>query len=176
MLPMAVFAGRKTWIAVLGVLVVGMLMFYLLLSEYVDILVSGYLTAGYESSGAAIRVAMNALPAAIFLLFRRRFRLSSSEESFWFWMSWGALVFIVLLIISPSSTAVDRLALYWIPIQIFVWSRLPQAMGYYVGTQRQWTIIISLYAIIIQYVWLFHADHSFAWLPYKFYPWEWIWS
>ena len=176
MLPIAVFSGRKNWVALLGVLLVGAMMFMFLLAEYVDILVAGYITDEYASSGAAVRVAMNALPAAIFLMFRNRFDLTPSQRSFWEWMSVGALTFILLLAVSPSSTAVDRLALYWIPLQLFVWSRLPQAMGQHAGTRRQWVAVVIVYAFAVQFVWLFYADHSYAWLPYKFYPWIWLWS
>jgi hypothetical protein len=176
LLPLAVFSGRKNWGAVLGVLVIAGLMFALLLAEHVDFLVAGYLTAQYESSGAQIRIAMNALPAAIFLVFRNRFSLNPAQKSFWTWMSLGALAFILLLAVSPSSAAVDRVALYWIPLQLFVWSRLPQAMGQRAGTQRQWLAVVLAYAFAVQFVWLFYAEHSYAWLPYKFYPWEWLWS
>ena len=176
LLPLAVFSGRKNWGAVLGVLLIAGLMFALLLAEHVDFLVAGYLTAQYESSGAAIRIAMNALPAAVFLLLRKRFCLTAPQQSFWTWMSLGALVFILLLAVSPSSTAVDRVALYWIPLQLFVWSRLPQAMGQRAGTQLQWFAVVLAYTFAVQFVWLFYADHSYAWLPYQFYPWVWLWS
>jgi hypothetical protein len=104
------------------------------------------------------------------------FKVTKSQEAFWTWISLAALTFIVLLATSPSSTAVDRVALYWIPLQLFVWSRLPQAMGRQVGTQRQWLAVVLAYSVAVQYVWLFHADHSWAWIPYKFYPWEWLWG
>jgi hypothetical protein len=81
----------------------------------------------------------------------------------------------VLLILSPSSTAVDRVALYWIPLQLFVWSRVPQAMGKKSDTQRQWLFLVLGYACAVHFVWLFFADHRKSWLPYKFYPWEWLW-
>jgi hypothetical protein len=176
LLPLAVFSGRKSWGALLGVLLVGALMFMLLLAEYIDNLIAGYITDEYASSGAGIRVAMNALPAALFLMLRDRFDLTPPQKSFWVWMSWGALAFILLLAVSPSSTAVDRIALYWIPLQLFVWSRLPQAMGDRAGTQRQWVAVVLVYALAVQFVWLFYADHSYAWLPYQFYPWLWLWS
>jgi hypothetical protein len=176
MLPVAVFSGRKNWVALLGVLLVGVMMFMLLLAEHVDNLVSGYITDEYASSGAGIRVAMNAVPAALFLIFRDRFNLTKSQKSFWIWMSIGALIFILLLVVSPSSTAVDRVALYWIPLQLFVFSRLPQAMGKIARTQRQWVVAVVLYAFTVQFVWLFYADHSYAWIPYQFYPWIWLWS
>ena len=176
LMPLAVFSRRGNWVALLGVLMLGALMFVLLLAEHVDRLVAGYITDDYESSGAGIRVAMNALPAALFLMFRNRFDLTSAQRSFWIWMSLGALALIVLLEVSPSSTAVDRVALYWIPLQLFVWSRLPQAMGQRAGTQRQWISLVLAYAFAVQFVWLFYADNSASWLPYQFYPWVWLWS
>ena len=175
LLPLAVFSGRKNWGALLGVLLGGALMFILLLAEYVDSLVSGYINDEYASSGAGIRVAMNAIPAVFFLTFRDRFDLTPPQKTFWVWMSLGALTFIPLLVFSPSSTAVDRVALYWIPLQLFVWSRLPQAMGQRPSTQRQWVAVVLVYNFAVQFIWLFFADHSWAWLPYKFYPWEWLW-
>ena len=176
LMPLAIFAGRKNWGAVLGVLVFSVLMFVLLLAEHVDFLLAGYVTAQYESSGAAIRVAMNALSAVIFLVLRNRMELTDAQRSFWVWMSLGALGFVVLLMVSPSSTAVDRVALYWIPLQLFVWSRVPQAMGQQAGTQRQWVAVVLAYAFSVQFIWLFYAKHSYLWLPYQFYPWLWLWS
>ena len=40
-----------------------------------------------------------------------------------------ALVFVGLLYVSPSSTAVDRMAFYVIPIQMLVIGRLPFALA-----------------------------------------------
>ena len=176
LLPLAVFSGRKSWGALLGVLLVGALMFFLLLAEHVDSFIAGYITDEYASSGAGIRVAMNALPAALFLMLQNRFDLTPSQKSFWVWMSLGALAFILLLAVSPSSTAVDRVALYWIPLQLYVWSRVPQAMGQRTGTRRQWLALVLAYSFAVQFVWLIFADHSYAWLPYQFYPWVWLWS
>jgi hypothetical protein len=176
LLPLAVFSGRKKWGSLLGVFLVGVLMFMLLIAELADFLLAGYINAEYASSGAGIRVAMNALPAALFLIFRNRFDLTPSQKSFWVWMSLCALSFIPLLAVSPSSTAVDRVALYWIPLQLFVWSRLPQAMGQRAGTQRQWLAVVLVYSFAVQFVWLFYAEHSVLWLPYQFYPWVWLWS
>jgi hypothetical protein len=176
LVPLALFAGRKSWVAVLGVLAAGLLMVALLLLDHIEKLVAGYVTDQYASSGAHIRVAMNALPATIFIVFRKRFGLTDAQQSFWTWMSLGALAFIPLLAISPSSTAVDRVALYWIPLQLFVWPRLPQALGQSVSTQRQWLTIVLFYTLAVQFVWLFFADNSWAWIPYRFYPVEWLWS
>lgn len=176
LIPMAIFAGRKNWVALAGVLLTAVLLFFLLLSEYVDNLVAGYITDQYSSSGAAIRIAMNAVPAVVFLVFRQRFDLLDAQRKFWTWMSFGGLAFIGLLAVSPSSTAVDRVALYWIPLQLYVWSRWPAAMARTHNAQLPWVVGVLLYSLAVQFVWLFYADHSHLWVPYQFYPWVWIWQ
>ena len=175
LIPMAIFAGRKNWVALVGVLLTAVLMFFLLLAEYIDYMVAGYITAEYASSGAAIRIAMNALPAAVFLVYRDRFDLTAKQRTFWTWMSFGGIAFIGLLAISPSSTAVDRAALYWIPLQLYVWSRLPAAMASSHNAQLPWLLGVLFYSFAVQFVWLFYADHRSGWIPYQFYPWVWLW-
>jgi len=173
LIPLAIFSGSRRKLSVLfGVAVIGPLIFVLFLQESVDRLISGYVSDGMESSGAFIRVMMNVLPAGVFFLWRQRFVLSKAAQGFWIWMSFGALLFLPALALSPSSTAVDRVALYWIPIQIFVWSRLPQAIS--LGPRSELLIRRSViaYSLAVLLVWLLFGDHSFAWLPYKFHPWE----
>ena len=86
---------------------------------------SGYIETGYSSSGAAVRIAMNALPAFLYFVFRSRLKLDDDERRFLDVLALIALAFVGLLYVSPSSTAVDRMALYIIPIQLLVLGRLP---------------------------------------------------
>jgi hypothetical protein len=170
-------AGTRRWVLTLLLLGVTLaLLFGLLLQEAVDNLRVGYIDAKYESSGAAIRVAMNALPAALFLLFRRRFQLQPAQRTFWTWVAVGAIAFVAILYISPSSTAVDRVALYWIPLQLFVWSRVPDAMGHHGRANAAWVCAVVGYSAAVHFVWLFFATHAHLWLPYNFYPWVWLWQ
>lgn len=171
LMPLAILAGtkRRIWTA-FWVGLSSLLFYVLLLQESVEVLKINYLEAEYQSQGAAIRVAMNAVPAVLFLWFRRRFVMPQEERTFWIWMSLVALVFVVLLEISPSSTAVDRVALYWIPLQLFVLSRLPDAIGKPNGLNSLLVKGVVAYSAAVLFVWLFFADHAFAWLPYQFYP------
>ena len=172
---MAIFAGSKNPVSnALGILIVAALLFVSLLQESVDGLVAGYIEAEYDSSGAAIRVAMNALPAMLFLMFRKRMGLPQEAQSFWTWMSLGALGFVLLLIVSPSSTAVDRVALYWIPLQLYVWNRIPDVIGRFGERNPVWVGMVVTLSTAVLFVWLFFATHAFAWLPYQFYPLEWL--
>jgi hypothetical protein len=131
-----------------------------------DYYVQGYLEAEYESQGALIRVALCALPAVAFLLNRRRFQLIPDVQRIWTLLSLMAVAAAIGLFTVASSTAVDRLALYLIPLQLFVGSRVPDArlLGIPPGTWNQLLIAFS-FAVLI--VWLFFAGHSYAWLPYR---------
>jgi len=173
LIPLAFFASaRARWVSAIVIVVVGALAFVLFLQESVDRLFGGYVRDAMESSGALVRVMMNAFPAALFLLFRGKFAMSKSDKDFWTWMSFGALLFIPVLVISPSSTAVDRVALYWIPVQIFVLSRLPTALARGPRSETMIRIAIVTYSLSVLLVWLLAGVHAYNWLPYRFYPFE----
>lgn len=176
LMPLAVLANthRRAW-TVLWVGVSSAVFYVALLQASVEALTASYIGAEYQSQGAALRIAMNAFPATVFLLFRRRFAMPDADRVFWTWMSLGALGFIGLLAVSPSSTAVDRMALYWIPLQLFVLSRLPNALGKPQGLNPLLVWAVVAYSAAVLFVWLVFATHSYAWLPYQFYPWVALW-
>jgi hypothetical protein len=176
LIPLALLAGSRyrIWTA-LCVVLTTLLFYVLLLHESVGTLTSTYIEAQYDSSGAAVRVAMNAAPAVLFLSLRRRFAMPQANRAFWTWMSWGALTFVGLLAVSPSSTAVDRVAVYWIPVQLFVLSRLPDALGLRNGHINLWVCAVVGYSAAVLFVWLFFAVHAHGWVPYQFYPWVALW-
>jgi hypothetical protein len=155
------------WIGALS-----LLMYALFVDAHADALIRNYIQRQYDSQGAAVRVAMNAVPAAIFLAFRRRLAADDQARRLWAWMSSLALLGIPLLLVSPSSTAVDRMALYLIPVQIFVFSRLPDLAGRNRHLGNALTVAVVGFCAAVQAVWLNFASHSYAWLPYRFYPLE----
>jgi hypothetical protein len=168
LIPIAILAKTKgrIWTAV-WVGAVGVLLYYFLLAESVDKLMTNYVEAEYQSQGAAIRVAMNALPAAAFLMYRKHFKLDGAQLNLWTYISFIALGFVALLYLSPSSTAVDRVALYLIPIQIFVLSRLPSAMQARYKAGQIVRIGVIGYSALVLFVWLNYAAHAKYWLPYQ---------
>jgi hypothetical protein len=175
--PLAVLAStRKRLLTVFWVGVSTVFLYGLLLQEHVDSLISGYIVDKYDSSGSGVRIAMNALPGALFLALRERFVLTPEKKSFLTYLALSSIAFIPLLLISPSSTAVDRVALYWIPLQLTVWARVPDVLGRTTGALGLWTWSVVVYSAAVYFVWLFFADYSVYWLPYKFYPWIWLWQ
>ena len=131
-----------------------------------DYYVQGYLETEYQSQGALIRVALCALPAVAFLLNRRRFQLIPDVQRIWTLLSLMAVAAAIGLFTVASSTAVDRLALYLIPLQLFVGIRVPDArlFGIPPGT---WNQLLIAFSFAVMIVWLLFAGHSYAWLPYR---------
>ena len=172
LVPLAALSSPRTrlWTG-LWVGIAAVALYWALLADSVDHLVYGYVEKARESDGAAIRIAMNAFPAALLLAFRSRFKWEPAERNLWSLMSLAALCAIPALLLSPSSTAVDRVALYLIPVQLFVFSRLPDVLGRH-GQKRYWVVATVLLYGVVQLVWLTLGSHAAYWVPYRFYPLE----
>ncbi|MBJ6978099.1 EpsG family protein [Luteimonas sp. MC1895] len=171
LLPIAALAAsRNRWLTGALVLATTLLMYFLLLADSAENLWTNYVAADMQSSGGAIRVAMNALPAALLLLFRRRLVPDPEERKLWLWMAVFALLCVPL--VGLASTAVDRVALYLIPLQLFVFARLPRLAK---TTKTRTPLVLGIigYYVAVQFVWLNFATHSQYWLPYQFMP---LWS
>jgi hypothetical protein len=169
---LALITRKKQNVLITSVFVfgLGIGLFFLFLLDSIDLLQANYLEYQLESDGAIVRVALNALPAAIFLFFRKRFQITPNQSRLWTAISILALFFIWILWASPSSTAVDRMALYLIPLQLFVWSHFPDALGMPGKRNLSYVIIVLFIYAFVLFVWLNFATHSQSWVPYKFYP------
>jgi hypothetical protein len=173
LIPIAVLAStrNRVWTAV-WVGVAAFAAYLVLLADEVDALYTNYVLAEYQSQGALIRLLMNAVPAMLFLVWRRRFRFSQEEYKLWYWISALSLLMLVVLAVSPSSTAVDRVALYFLPLQLVIFSRLPEALGGWGKNNQALVMLVIFYYGLVQFVWLNYSTHAFAWLPYKFAPFQ----
>lgn len=126
----------------------------------------GYDQQVLQSQGAAIRVVMCAIPALIFLLFPRRFSLPKNVRSIWKAISFVAIACLAALFLLKSSTVVDRIALYCIPLQMFVGARI-SSLNIVDVDKKTITISVLLAALSVQFIWLNFAANSGSWLPYK---------
>ena len=142
--------------------------FYSANSSQLDSFVQGYYGdySDYTAQGAIIRISLTTVFSVIFLLFNKSFRLSDRENEIWFGMASFALLSFVFLIYGYLPTLVDRLALYLLPIQLFVVSRLPGSNLFGI-TANTWRTLLVFFAFLFLYVWLNFANNSAAWLPYN---------
>jgi len=132
----------------------------------IDYYVQGYIEAQYQSQGALIRVLLCLLPALVFLFNRRRFQLPADIQRIWTFMSLLAVAAAIGLFTIASSTAVDRLALYLIPLQIFVGSRIPDTRIFGIAP-ASWNQLLIAFSLAVLLGWLLFAGHSQYWLPYR---------
>jgi hypothetical protein len=173
LLPMAALAVtvNRYWIA-FWVGVVSIMAYVLLLGEAIETVISTYVDAEYQSEGAFVRLAMNALPALILLIWHRRFRFPAGQLKLWIWFAIFSLLLFAALWVTPATALLDRVALYMLPLQLVVFSYFPDAFG---RTRLDRTVLllgVVLYYSAVQFVWLNMATHASAWLPYRFYPLE----
>ena len=162
-IPLVIFAGdRGKFYKILAGFILIYGLYVSLLADEVDSLVRNYIDARYNSQGALIRVMLVVIPAALFFLFRKRLQFDKVQESLWRLNSLAAFAMLLALFVIPSSTVIDRVALYIFPLQLAVMSRLPVAFPNPVTT-----IAVVAYSLAIQLGWLLLAVHASSWIPYS---------
>ena len=168
MIPIAALSISKN--RVLGILIIclgsflGFMIF--LIDLYADIL-RNYTDEYMESSGASIRLAMNALAGVLFLLYKGKYRIGLNEKKLWTVISFVSIGMLIAFFVSNISTALDRIALYFIPLQLISFAYLPDAIG---RSDRLNQVIVAgilIYYAAVMFVWLNFGTHSGYWLPYK---------
>jgi len=169
LMPLGVLAGsRYSWGTLFWVALGSLLAYALFILERQEVLLAGYLGSGMQSEGAWPRVMMNALAGMLFLTVRRYLAIPATEERVWLWISILTLLFVPALVLSPSSTAVDRIALFFMPIQLYSFSYLPSVMK-----RRSRNLAVSLVVLsyaLVQLVWFSLTAYYDSWIPYRFYP------
>jgi hypothetical protein len=165
-LPVVALVGRK-WFSGLSVIVLGAwLCVYFYIETFGDYF-KDYIDADYRSSGATIRIVLIAIPAIIFLILRNQFSMPPSTKRLWTAMAFVSIGLIFAVIFLPSSTAIDRVSLYLIPIQIVVFSRVPDAFGRNEIAKQILVFLVVAYSGAIMFGWLEYADNSLSWVPYR---------
>lgn len=169
LLPLAAVSAtrNRVWTMVWVGAAAGAL-YLLFLAEQVDTLWQTYVESEYAfaSAGGPIRVAMNFLPAVVFIALRRRFEMDAEQSKLWFWVA--VLSIVCLPLVFQAPTAVDRVALYFMPIQLVVWSHF--ASLFHPSQRHLIRIGVLLVYGLVLFVWLNYAHNAIGWLPYQFWP------
>lgn len=164
MIPLGIFLQNSTRIfRIFAVGAVAYGLWDLLLVDHQQHLWKSYVDQEMQSQGAMIRVFMNLVPSLLLLIYWRKWKAYFPNFWFWFWIAIGSVLSMVL--VSYAPTAIDRLSLYFIPIQLVVYSRLP----FLVKKSLSNLIVLGIlfgYAVVL-FVWLNYATHSRYWIPYQ---------
>jgi hypothetical protein len=168
MIPLAALTISKNRYLNVALVSVGTYLGYtVLLADSASQLVQTYTDENIQSSGAFIRLAMNALPAVLLLLYHRKFIIMPSEKKLWTVISLISIGMFITFFPTNLTTALDRMALYFIPLQLVAFAYLPDAIGRPGGQNQHIVAGILIYYAAVMFVWLNFASHSYAWIPYQ---------
>ena len=123
-----------------------------------------YIQRGLESEGLYARLILNLILIFFLFIFKKKWKKNYDDYHIWYWFS---LITIISIFFNPiSSTLIDRIIIYFIPLQLAVYSRLPFLVKNIIQPTYTKLAIITFYGAI-QFIWLNFSNHSGAWLPYK---------
>lgn len=117
-----------------------------------------------ESSGAVYHVILLAVPAAIYFLIRKRWIEVNGRNPLMEHLAAASIAALPALII--SSTAVDRLSLYFWPSAMYVAAGLP-ALQRHAEARAAMRVCIVVAALGLALFWLTYANSSTAYVPYR---------
>ena len=165
MVAFGIFSKRRGWmLKLIGIAAAGAGVWSAFVSSGADALWVNYVDAQMQSGGAMIRVLLNAIPAVLLLMFRKEWKKHFDDYTLWFMIALASLAAVGL--VSFASTAVDRMVLYFLPLQVIVFSRLPFLARNKVSPKVTTFLIILFYFIVLS-VWLNFGAFSKYWLPYR---------
>lgn len=165
--------SRNRLLSVALALVATVIAYVFIVAPEVDTYIDRYSGAeqgAIESSGTLVRIAMNAMPAFIYLLNSGRFPVRDDLRLIWRNLSILALISLAAYLYFGPNTALDRLSIYLNPLQIFVFGNLPVALGSNERPNRFVIVLCAFYALAIQVVWLLFASNARYWIPYRIFP------
>lgn len=168
----ALAVARKNILLILPVGLATAALFAVLLSSRIDTFYEGYVVAEYDSSGAMVRLLMNAVPALLFIRFRKNFPGTDWSRALWLLFSVLSLIMVAAVTVSSSTTVIDRVGLYFIPIQLYVFGNVMVSLRMSERGRFYMTALAVSYYTLILFVWLNYATHAERWVPYRFAPFE----
>lgn len=167
-IPLFVFgmAPRNKLLAtVIGM--VGAAAFVLVLAPRLQSFELGYIDAEYDSTGTAARLVMSVVPSALIVLRWRQFLVGAKARPVWLMIAIANFLAVVALVLSPSSTAVDRIALFFSVIQMAAFGEFRALIGVSDRTAQLVRLALIAVAIAVQSVWLIFGTHAIFWVPYQ---------
>src|SRR3954453_8829022 len=140
--------------------------YYVLFGTF-DLYLRRYGQHRIDSGGVAFRVAMNALPALILLIRGSKHFAPRGEEALWRSLAILSLALVPAMGFVRSTTVIDRLSIYAIPLQILVLSGLPSPFSTSSATRIYPVMLVVAYCAATLLVYLSVGTHARYYLPYQ---------
>jgi hypothetical protein len=166
-LPFAILVnGFRMSFSVIAVLVGGFALGGSVLTGAKDVYVKNYVEdSSYQSSGGLVRILVGLAATTAFAVFWKTYKTRYRDFDFLLYCAIATVISVPLVFV--SSTAVDRLALYLLPFQIAVVSRLPDIFAKSASRGPIVVGILGAYAALFL-VWLnYSPEAQDCWIPYS---------
>src|SRR4051812_19219859 len=164
---MLIGSAKNRLVAYVLVAISVIVAYYTVLPTGIDQYARGYIREELSAAGATVRVLMDVVPAVLVLLFGQRFFWTPEEREVWRMYAILCVLAGAALPFIQSSAIIDRLAIYLIPMQIFVYARIGYAFGLIKRGWLMWTTAVIAYSAAVLFVWVNYAINASAWLPYR---------
>lgn len=168
MVPLGLLALKHNRVMMIALMILlSGLLYYAFVASSVDRLLTNYVTQSLTSQGAMVRVLMGVAPAMMLIIFGKKFRFTDDQLRLYRNLAFAVLFALAALFVGVPSAPVDRLALYTLPIQLVVFTRMTALLPADSRSAAAMTAgLVVLYATVL-YVWLNHADYAGFWIPYR---------
>lgn len=142
------------------------IVFYMLFKNQFYFFYEHYLKGRMQSTGGLIRILINVCAGSCLFLFRKRWKTVYNDYNIWKLFAVFSFLVLMFVILTGASTIGDRILLYFYPLQIAVFSRLPslarlKSIKYFFFL----SVMVIYWGVLL--VWLNYAVHRFAWTPYN---------
>ena len=157
---------KKLTISILAGILVIIFIFNVIFESYLIEQFDNYVGDKLESGGFVFRSVFNLISIFIFFIFINKKELEKIYKILFYFFSISSSLLFLLYLASIPSTAIDRMALYLIPIQILIINKFLN--DYYSANSRK---IVSFIFFIIYFIymliWFNFSNFSSYWVPYK---------
>ena len=158
---------KKRIIILLTLCVILSLSNYILPLDQINVFLEDYSASNMKSSGAMIRIIMNLIPASLFMLLRKKMFANLQEIRLYNMFSLVIFAGFAFMLSTGDTSSVDRILLYYSPLQAVVYSRVPL-----LGSSFEWrtitVLLISAVYLSALITFLNYSDHRVNWVPYHF--------
>ena len=158
---LSVVKQSKAYLIVL--LIFSPLFVYIFLDDIMQMVYFYYLEQTFHSKGGSIRVFMTFLSALLLLHVRYKWKYEFDDYKLWRNIAISSIILTPFVFV--ASTLIDRLSLYFIPLQIVVISRYAYLISD-TNIKTLFVLCVVLAYSLVLYVWIYYGHYSVYWLPY----------
>ena len=156
----------KSIIAIIVLIIISVFFYYIFLQHKFSFILYYYVGEGrfFSSSGGIFRFLPYLFSSILFLLYYKNINLKITEYKIYFFYS----IFIIICtpLVYKYSSAIDRILLYFYPIQLLILSQL-HVIFKDIKNRIFYNGIITMFVIIQFLIWVYFGKYSKHWLYYN---------